>query len=418
MATCGRPARRANVRKAPGTGRGTQGIRERNDGPRVPDGTKRLHGDAQRALAGFERFRAGKVAGAFAHIGDPRGREQGAGRQHPSGSFSDQATIIQSLPRSYRNRDPSVSESGFNRRVAETSSIWGSSALSACFAVNLRGVNRARRTLAGLVSAACSPMSAQGQLSRPARYRRIAAVKRSLEARGLRDTMASAMALPRETGQLVGLRSLNSGHLGALLEEETRSWREELDWDFARSADLVRRYVDMRGLHGAAILEDGAAIGYCYYVVEEAKGLIGDMYVMREHRSVERENSLLGRAVFEISAYPRVERAESQLMLLPWAAGRAAPAWAREHDRNFMRIDLTSARLDQNDVRKLCYFERWSDHYMEAAARLIQAAYAGHLDGTVNDQYRSVEGSRRFLQSIIQYPGCGVFSDRAIVPRC
>jgi hypothetical protein len=37
----------------------------------------------------------------------------------------------------------------------------------------------------------------------------------------------------------------------------------------------------------------GWPIGYIYYVLEENKGLMGDLYVMREHRTVERENLLL-----------------------------------------------------------------------------------------------------------------------------
>jgi ribosomal protein S18 acetylase RimI-like enzyme len=40
---------------------------------------------------------------------------------------------------------------------------------------------------------------------------------------------------------------------------------------------------------------------------------------------------------------------------------------------------------------------------------LIAAAYAGHIDGRINDQYRSAAGARRFLYNIVQYPGCGAF---------
>ena len=46
----------------------------------------------------------------------------------------------------------------------------------------------------------------------------------------------------------------------------------------------------------------------------------------------------------------------------------------------------------------------------ERAARLIAEAYAGHPDSLINDQYRSVHGSLRFLHNIVRYSGCGVFS--------
>jgi ribosomal protein S18 acetylase RimI-like enzyme len=53
--------------------------------------------------------------------------------------------------------------------------------------------------------------------------------------------------------------------------------------------------------------------------------------------------------------------------------------------------------------------EPWSERYLEDAAVLIADSYAGHVDGKINDQYRSLTGARRFLQNIVQYPGCGSF---------
>jgi ribosomal protein S18 acetylase RimI-like enzyme len=40
---------------------------------------------------------------------------------------------------------------------------------------------------------------------------------------------------------------------------------------------------------------------------------------------------------------------------------------------------------------------------------LIAAAYRGHVDATINDQYGSVSGARKFINNIVQYPGCGSF---------
>ena len=89
------------------------------------------------------------------------------------------------------------------------------------------------------------------------------------------------------TLDLLDLRKLSSGHINTLLEEETGEWKEGLDWDFSKSADLVRRFVDLRALSGAALMAAGEAVGYSYCVVEEHKGLIGDLYVRRAWRTVE-----------------------------------------------------------------------------------------------------------------------------------
>ena len=61
------------------------------------------------------------------------------------------------------------------------------------------------------------------------------------------------------------------------------AWRNELEWDFEKSADLVRRFVDLSALNGSALVEDGEVAGYMYYVLEEDKGLIGDLYVRRRY---------------------------------------------------------------------------------------------------------------------------------------
>ena len=108
---------------------------------------------------------------------------------------------------------------------------------------------------------------------------------------------------------LIDLRKLSSGHLDTLLEEETGEWKDGLDWDFSKSADLVRRFVDLRALSGAALMAAGEAVGYSYCVVEEHKGLIGDLYVRGAWRTVESETPAAGRGArrphYRISSAPR-----------------------------------------------------------------------------------------------------------------
>jgi len=40
---------------------------------------------------------------------------------------------------------------------------------------------------------------------------------------------------------------------------------------------------------------------------------------------------------------------------------------------------------------------------------LIYLSYANHVDGVINDQYRSRLGALKFLKNIILLPGCGQF---------
>src|SRR5882757_10068390 len=96
-------------------------------------------------------------------------------------------------------------------------------------------------------------------------------------------------ALPdRAQPHIVDLRTVHVDTIGPLLEDESRVWRDELDWDFSTSADLVRRFIHMQALNGFALLSPSRNVsGYSYYVCEEGKGLIGDLFVDRHARSVE-----------------------------------------------------------------------------------------------------------------------------------
>lgn len=222
---------------------------------------------------------------------------------------------------------------------------------------------------------------------------------------------ARRQVVPERHREIVDLRRLSARDLESLLEEECHAWRNELEWDFEKSADLVRRFVGMSALSGSALVEDGQVAGYVYYVLEEDKGLIGDLYVREELRTVERENLLMASALEAVMDCPAVTRIESQLMMLRYNAERPAPRadCLSVFERNFMRIDLKRAVLAMGNVRRPMYVEKWLDHYHDASAQLIAAAYAGHIDSRINDQYRTSAGARRFLNNIVQYPGCGAF---------
>ncbi len=222
--------------------------------------------------------------------------------------------------------------------------------------------------------------------------------------------MAAASDSP--LARIVDLRQLRPGDLDPLMEEETQAWLETLDWDFRASALLVRRFLDMQSLNGCALLMHGYPVGYCYFVSEERKGLIGDLYVMKEFVSVENEAALLESVVDRLMATPFVKRIESQLMML--RTGQAMPLperrFARAHIRNFMEVDLdAAARLPARKPAHSILIDGWTERKQDEAGALIAGAYQGHIDSEINDQYRSPAGARRFLLNIIQYPGCGSF---------
>ena len=210
---------------------------------------------------------------------------------------------------------------------------------------------------------------------------------------------------------VVDLRNIAAGDMTSLLDEETAAWRAALDWDFEPSAELVRRFVGMQALNGFALLEGARTIGYSYYIREEKKGLIGDLYVVERERTAERENALIEATLEALWRSPGVRRVEAQLLLLDSPLKRKVPFASRfkPYARRFLEAPARQAlALEARGLEGIA-IAPWTEAQQDDSARLVAAAYRGHIDSEINDQYRSPSGSRRFLSNIVQYPGCGTF---------
>ena len=209
---------------------------------------------------------------------------------------------------------------------------------------------------------------------------------------------------------LVPLRNVHPDQLDALLEEEIAEWRA-LHWDFRPSDDLVRRFAGMQALDGFALFAGPKLAGFAYTVTEDGKGLIGDLYVSKAHRTLEREYSLMEAALSSMWRYGDVRRVEAQLLMISEPLRRAVPfaGGFQTFARKFFEASLD--RVGDLPARTLpgATIAPWSEFRHEEAARLIAKSYEGHIDGRINDQYRSALGARRFLTNIVQYPGCGSF---------
>jgi ribosomal protein S18 acetylase RimI-like enzyme len=224
--------------------------------------------------------------------------------------------------------------------------------------------------------------------------------------------MAAALVDPAPT-QALDLRSVETSSLATLLAEQIASWKQELDWDFTPSANLVRRFVQMHVLTGYALVlraDPAQAIGYTYYVCEEGKGLVGDLYLLKRHRTWENENALLQVSLDAIWQTPGVHRIESQLLMLSDTPNRRVPypKWFQSFPRLFLEAP-SKAHLPARKLSSSISIVPWTEARQEATGRLIAGAYQNHIDSQINDQYRSAVGARRFLTNIVQYPGCGTF---------
>ena len=224
--------------------------------------------------------------------------------------------------------------------------------------------------------------------------------------------------------EILDLRHFAAPVVRPVLEAEGEVWKQRLHWDYRSSAKLLMQYLDSHTLPGYAALEAGQVTGYVFCVYEDTKAIVGDVFALAgsgadgqpAHKEVtahEIEETLLKHLLELLVNSPHVERVESQMLLHPSGSHVRVfrDAGFEIHRRLFMVRPLegffAAPRVNLPVELEL---RPWREEDLNPAARLISAAYAGHPDSIVNDQYRSAHGSLRFLNNIVRYSGCGVFS--------
>jgi len=218
--------------------------------------------------------------------------------------------------------------------------------------------------------------------------------------------------------EILDLRHFSSSDLRPLLEDEIAVWSQLLSWDYSGSAEMILRYLDSKILPGYAAIERGSVFGYSFFVYEQSKGVIGDLFVRDGGRTSNRqevEMRLLTHVIETLQQSPGIHRVEAQL--LAHETGEVVRPFLQQgfsrHPRVFMTMDIPEHPATLPAVRPEFEILAWGEQEYQSAAAVITAAYRGHVDAEINDQYRTLSGSLRFLNNIVRFPGCGVFDPQA-----
>jgi ribosomal protein S18 acetylase RimI-like enzyme len=218
--------------------------------------------------------------------------------------------------------------------------------------------------------------------------------------------------------EILDLRHFTSADLRPLLEDEIALWARLLSWDYGISAEMILRYLDAKILPGYAAIERGSIFGYSFFVYEQNKGVIGDLFVRDGGRGPERhevEERLLTHVIETLQQSPGIHRVEAQLLV--HESGEVARPFLQQgfsrHPRVFMNFDIgRHPQAALPPVPSEFEIRPWSEQEYQSSAALITAGYRGHVDSEINDQYRTLAGSLRFLNNIVRFPGCGTFDAR------
>jgi ribosomal protein S18 acetylase RimI-like enzyme len=218
--------------------------------------------------------------------------------------------------------------------------------------------------------------------------------------------------------EILDLRHFSSADLRPLLQEEADMWSRLLSWDYSGSTEMVLRYLDNKILPGYAAVDRGRVLGYAFFVYEASKGVIGDLFVANggaAPKDEEIEALLLKHSIETLQQSPGIHRAEAQLLL--HGSGRVASSFLengfRRYPRLFMVADLGRNSEPPAPITPEIEIRPWSENDYQPTAGVITACYRDHVDSEINDQYRSVNGSLRFLHNIVRFPGCGQFDPQS-----
>ena len=202
----------------------------------------------------------------------------------------------------------------------------------------------------------------------------------------------------------------------------------QLDWDYHGSAEMILRYVDAKILPGYAAVDHGHVRGYAFFVYEGSKGVIGDLYVDPASRHGNGgdvlQSALLTHVIETLQHSPGIHRVEAQLLM--HETGAVTRPFLQQGFRGYRRLFMVlplarrgapskpGVGLGGNGHDPIALppeieLRKWSEADFQGAASVITTAYRNHVDAEINDQYRSVSGSMRFLNNIVRFPGCGVF---------
>jgi ribosomal protein S18 acetylase RimI-like enzyme len=177
---------------------------------------------------------------------------------------------------------------------------------------------------------------------------------------------------------------------------------------------MILRYIDAKILPGYAAVDRGRVFGYSFFVYEGSKGVIGDLYVTNGNRLPDArqvEMRLLTHVIETLQQSPGIHRVEAQL-LAHEANAVSRPfleTGFQRHPRLFMVLTLGRSAAGQVLAHPEIEIRPWTEGDYQGSAAVITAAYRGHVDAQINDQYHTLSGSLRFLNNIVRFPGCGLF---------
>ncbi len=213
--------------------------------------------------------------------------------------------------------------------------------------------------------------------------------------------------------QIVDLQTVNPVELQDLWACEVQVWHERLLWDRSDMWVALQRALERGALPGKAVRVGARTVGYAFYIIRGRLGVIVALNVGAGWRDAEAGETLLQATIDEIRRQG-VYRIESQFVAVdcPWLLPAFNQAGFRTYWREVLRSELRRVSAPATPTTPV-QPEPWRDTDLHQAALIMQAAYDGGVDAELNQLYRTSDGCREVLESLLSQNGSGVFIPQA-----
>jgi ribosomal protein S18 acetylase RimI-like enzyme len=197
--------------------------------------------------------------------------------------------------------------------------------------------------------------------------------------------------------------------VGALMRDEERAWRSELNWDYSPIREILVSFLEHNLLPGLVAVDGSKAIGYTYHLIHKHKGIIGTFYALKESCSQEVVNELLAGAIESLTDSGEVRRIEAQIM--PFNDIGVIEEFTRHgfshYSRYFLELPLSGYINPARDTADRII--SWDSQLLPLAAEVAFRSYQNEADARICEDYCSAPGCESYLRSLVENPGCGTF---------
>jgi len=210
--------------------------------------------------------------------------------------------------------------------------------------------------------------------------------------------------------RVVDLDSVRPSELEGFFRLEHALWQEQLSWDVSAAVTAFRRALERGGVSGKAVRCGPSTAGYGYFIVEAGRGVMTGLAVAPEWSGKD-VGPLLVRSMIGDLTLRGVTRIESQFVsfdaswLVPCFTAEAFETYLRE----FRRLPLNGQRPGNPGELPSARFalRTWRSWNLTEACQVMQSAHVPGVDARMNELYRSSEGCRSLLTSVLRHRGCG-----------